>query len=119
MTNPPAPFSTVAGYGGNPTNVTQQPSGNVAGLYDDIGGFAVVGPYLNQVTSYGLVPIVIDATTVPAYSGLPEINAILIELRVLTALLHFQLGPTNLDLEQMRADEAYQTTPTLNVNGAL
>jgi hypothetical protein len=97
-----AGVSTVGGYG----NPVINNDGSM--LVDTEDGIPVVGPTLNAVT--GQLSAAVINPAVPANTGVPELNAILIELRVLTALVHAQLGATNLDLEQMRADELWNTT---------
>ena len=49
----------------------------------------------------------------PDGSGtMPVLNAILIELRVLNEQFRSQLGTQASDLQQMRADEQWNTDPT-------
>ena len=100
------PYSTVGGYGGNPALV-QSPSGLAAGLSDAVDGFPTLSPLISPTGK--LVPAVIDSTLMAPGSGMPEVNAILIELRVISALLAYQLGDRVPDLQVMRADEAWNT----------
>ena len=109
---PQPPYNTTGGYGGN-ASLTTQPSGLTAFLDDALDGFPALIPQLNA--GGGLSPIVLDPSTISAASGLPEINAILVELRLISALLHHQLGATQLDLQQMRADEAWSSNPATGV----
>ena len=103
---PNTPFSTVGGYGGNPNNVLN-PSGLAAGLSDAVDGFPTLHPV---ITGPGpLAPAVIDASTYAPGSGMPEVNAILSELRVISALLALQMGAAAPDLQIMRADEVWNT----------
>lgn len=102
------PFSTVGGYGGNPSLVVDPATGLSSGLVDTADGFPTLHPSINP--SGGLLPFVIDPIPISPAIGMPEINAIIIELRVLTALLHMQLGQLAPDLQIMRADEAWNTS---------
>lgn len=103
-----APFSTVGGYGGNPSLVTDPSTGLSSGLVDTADGFAVLHPSLNPNGS--LSPFVIDPIPISPAVGMPEINALVVELRVISALLHMQLGHLAPDLQIMRADEAWNTS---------
>lgn len=102
------PFSTVGGYGGNPSLVTDPATGLSSGLVDTADGFPTLHPFLNANGS--LSPFVIDPIPILPSVGMPEINAVLIELRVISALLHMQLGGLAPDLQIMRADEAWNTS---------
>ena len=105
----PAPFQTTGGYGGNPSNVVDPTTGQAIGLVDTQDGIPTLHPVIGA--NGALSPLVIDPAAPPAfYAGMPEINAILCELRVISALLHMQLGATQLDLQNMRADEAWNTS---------
>lgn len=98
-----AAANTVGGYG------TPLVQADQSLLVDTEDGVPVVGPTLAPASG-NLVAAIIN-TIVPASNvGIPPLNAILIELRVIAALLHSQLGDTKLDLEQMRADELFNTT---------
>jgi hypothetical protein len=110
---PAAPFSTVGGYGGS-ASLQIQPSGSAAGFTSDLDGFPVLVGSIAPATG-ALSAIQIDASTISSAGGMPAMNAILIELRVIAALLHTQLGATQLDLEQMRADEGYSQNPATGV----
>ena len=111
MAPPNTPYSTVGGYGGN-ASVVQQPSGLTSFLDDALDGYPTLHPSLNPNGS--LSPVVIDPSTISAASGLPEINAVLVELRVISALLREQMGDTKVsyDLQTMRADEFWNTLVT-------
>jgi hypothetical protein len=102
------PFSTVGGYGGNPSLVVDPASGLTSSLVDTADGFPTLHPSLNPNGS--LSPFVIDPIVISPAIGMPEINAIIIELRVISALLHLQLGTLAPDLQIMRADEAWNTS---------
>jgi hypothetical protein len=78
-----------------------------ASLADTEDGIPVVGPSLNAAAG-NLSAAVISSVANPD-AGIPVLNAILIEFRVQNTLLHAQLGATNYDFEQMRADELYNT----------
>ena len=108
---PNPPFSTVGGYGGNATLIPT-PSGAAAFLDDAMDGYPTLHPQLGPTGA--LTPFVIDPSTVSPASGLPEINAILIELRVISALLREQMGDmkASYDLQTMRADELWNTNVT-------
>ena len=105
-------FPTTGGYG-NPIINTDG-----AQLVDTEDGIQVVAPqfYPNSATvpSGGLAPAATDADPnspwIAASPGLPPMNALIVELRVLNALMVLQLGLQAPDLEQMRADEAYVTS---------
>jgi hypothetical protein len=106
---PIPPFSTVGGYGGNPSLIVDPNTGQSAAFADTQDGFPTLHPQIGA--SGALTPVVVDPMQPPLfYSGMPEINAILCELRVISALLHIQLGATPLDLQIMRADEAWNTS---------
>ncbi len=103
------PFSTVGGYGGNASLVTT-PSG-LSGFLDDVlDGFPTLHP---QLSAGGgpLTAIVIDPSAIGPATGMPELNAILVELRVLNTLIREQMGISagSYDLQTMRADEAWNT----------
>ena len=103
------PFSTVGGYGGNPSNTIDPTTGLSIGLVDTMDGFPTLHPQFSA--SGALSAIVADPAAPPNfYAGMPMLNAMLCELRVISALLHSQLGATQLDLQNMRADEAWNTS---------
>ena len=112
-----APYSTVGGYGGNPSLAFDPNSGVSASQVDTQDGY----PVLNPLISAGgpLVQAVVDPTAAPPspnfWQAMPELNAMLIELRVISQLLIMQLGATQLDLQVMRADEAWNTNVTTGV----
>lgn len=97
-----AGVSTVGGYG---SPIIQQ-DGSM--LVDTEDGVPILGPAFNLATG-GLSAAVVNPI-VPANSGIPELNAILIELRLITRLLIANMGPLAEDVEQMRADELWNTT---------
>lgn len=123
-----APFSTVGGYGGNPSVVVDPATGLASALVDTADGFTVLYPSINPATGF-LQPFVIDPIPISPAIGMPEINALLCELRVLVTLIREQMGDTrtSFDLQTMRADEAWSTsypnpaslTSTTNASGAL
>jgi hypothetical protein len=109
MPNPAAPFSTVNGYGNpSPSLVTDPASGLTSSLVDTADGFSTLHPSLNANGS--LSPFVIDPVPISPAVGMPEINAVLVEARVISQLLHIQLGTLAPDLQIMRADEAWNTS---------
>lgn len=97
-----AGVSTVGGYG---SPIIQQ-DGSM--LVDTEDGVPVIGPQLNPATG-ALSPAVINPI-IPGGSGIPELNAILVELRLITRLLIANMGPLAEDPEQMRADELWNIT---------
>lgn len=97
-----APYSTVGGYG----SATVQADGSL--LVDTEDGIPVVGPAF--VLPGGGLQAAVISPIVPGNIGVPELNAVLIELRVITSLLLLQLGVQAPDVEQMRADELWNTT---------
>jgi hypothetical protein len=114
-----APFSTVGGYGGNASLVLDTTTGQTAGQVDTQDGFPILMPALNPTGAGGLVPNVVNPIALNPFTSYPEINAIIVELRVLTALVREMMGPSlnqSYDLQQMRADEAWSTN---NATGAL
>lgn len=102
------PYSTVGGYGGNASLVVDPNTGQASALVDTADGFTVLHPWLNP--NGALTPFVIDPVPVSPSIGMPEINAVLVELRVISALLREQMGPQAPDLQFMRADEAWNTS---------
>jgi hypothetical protein len=106
MANPP--FSTVGGYGGNPSLSVDPATGLSSSLVDTADGFPTLHPSI--IPGGGLQPFVIDPIPISPTVGMPEINAIICELRVISALLHMQLGTLAPDLQIMRADEAWNTS---------
>ena len=109
MAPPNTPYSTVGGYGGN-ASVVQQPSGLTSFLDDALDGYPTLHPSLNPNGS--LSPVVIDPSTISAASGLPEINAVLVELRVISNLIQAQgIGGGNSNGDQLstlRNDQAFE-----------
>jgi hypothetical protein len=116
MTNPQVPFSTTGGYGGSAT-LTYDPNTRIsAANVDTVDGYPVLNPALNP--SGGLLPNIVDPAAIPQsqfWAAYPEINAILVEFRVISQLLIAQMGATQLDLQIMRADEAWNTNPNTGV----
>ena len=102
------PFSTVGGYGGNASLVVDPSTGLSSGLVDTADGFPTLHPFINPNGT--LTPFVIDPIPISPAIGMPEINAVLVELRVISALLREQMGPQAPDLQIMRADEAWNTS---------
>jgi hypothetical protein len=75
-------------------------------LVDTEDGVNSVVPSFATGGTGQLSPAAFDPRTLWSSAGnVAPLNAILVELRVMNALLHFQLGATPLDLNQMRADE--------------
>ena len=107
-----APFSTVGGYGGNPSLILDPTTGLSASEVDTQDGFPTLHP-ANNPAGTGPVQLTTDPMLpqLNFYLGLPEINAVLVELRVISALLREQMGDTRSvhDLQTMRADEAWNT----------
>jgi hypothetical protein len=106
-----SPYSTVGGYGGN-ASVLLDPNTGLSAFVDDLmDGVPTLHPQINA--NGFLSSLVIDPTSPaqPFYGAYPELNAILVELRVLSALIREQMGNTGLsfDLQTMRADEAWNT----------
>ena len=108
-----APYSTVGGYGGNASLTVDPATGLSAGLADVLDGFPVLVPSLTA-GGLTLAPSIINPYPINPAGGMPEINAIVIELRVLCALIREQMGDTRniFDLQMMRADENWNTNPT-------
>lgn len=102
------PFQTTGGYGGNASVVVDPASGLSSSLVDTADGFPVLSPYLNPNGT--LTPFVIDPIPISPAIGMPEINALVVELRVISQLLHMQMGVLAPDLQIMRADEAWNTS---------
>jgi hypothetical protein len=97
-------YSTAAGYSlTGPSN----PDGTV--FTDTVDGTPVVGPQFAQ-NGQSLIPAISNPTLASDVAGISVQNAILIEWRILTALMAFQLGSACPDIEQMRADELWNTT---------
>ena len=105
-------FPTTGGYGNGLINT------DGSALVDTEDGTAITAPqfYPNvaTVTSGSTAPATTDPAPLNPWisvePGLPPLNALLVEIRVLNALLILQLGDKAPDLEQMRADEAYVTS---------
>lgn len=102
------PFQTTGGYGGNSSVVVDPATGLSSALVDTADGFPVLSPYLNPNGT--LTPFVIDPIPISPAIGMPEINALVVELRVISQLLHMQMGVLAPDLQIMRADEAWNTS---------
>ena len=100
--NPPGPSAYA---------VTPLTNPDQSGLVSDETGVPVLGPVL-QPNSNSIQNIINAATGqgIVGGSGVPPLNAILIELRVLNSILLYSLGATPLDMDQMRADEAYNVS---------
>lgn len=98
----------LGGVPGGPS-VFQLPSGLLCTLSDTLDGTATLHPQLNA--NGGLSPLVLDPSATTPSGGTPVQNAILAELRVISALLREQMGDTgqSYDLQRMRADEAWST----------
>lgn len=103
-----APYQTTGGYGGNSSLIVDPASGLASSLVDTADGYPTLYPQL--VAGGGLAPFVVNPVPINPSIGMPEINAIITELRVLTALLHSQMGTFAPDLQIMRADEGWNTT---------
>lgn len=95
--------STAGGYG--PSSPTQNPDGSQ--LVDTEDGVPAFVPLLSASGGLSLGQ---QSSLWQGQVGVPIINAVLIELRVMNALLHSQLGDTKLDLQQMRADEFFNSS---------
>ncbi len=98
----------LGGVPGGPS-VAQLPSGLLATLSDTLDGAPTLHPQLTP--GGGLSPLVSDPSAFGPAAGNPVQNAILAELRVISALLREQMGDTKtgFDLQIMRADEAWST----------
>jgi hypothetical protein len=83
-------------------------------ITSDEDGVNVLAPILTS--SGSVIQNIINGAAAQNLQGAPVINQVLIELRILSNLMINQMGATNLDLEQMRADEAYAISL---VSGAL
>jgi hypothetical protein len=92
-----------------------------SGLVSTEDGTPVLGPVLQATGT--TVPNVIAGNTnqgVPGGSGVPPLNAILIELRVLNNLLAWQMGAEAPDLDAMRSSEAFDISLATGVlNGTV
>lgn len=75
---------------------------------DTVDGIPVVYPAVNGVTGQ-MSQFTIDPKTVVDTAGLPPQNAIIVELRCITNLLAIYLGDRCPDLQQMRAEEIFNT----------
>lgn len=104
-----AAFSTVGGYGGNASVVLDPASGLTTGLVDTADGIPALIPQIIPSTGQ-LAASIVDPVPVSPAIGIPEINAVLVELRVVTQLLHMQMGERAPDLQIMRADELFTST---------
>ena len=107
------PFSTVGGYGGNPSVTVDPATGLASGLVDTADGYPALYPSLTALGG-GLTPFVINPIPINPSIGMPEINALLVELRMLNTPLREQMGDTKVsyDLQTMRADEFWNTLVT-------
>lgn len=105
-----SPYSTVGGYGGNPSLSLDPASGLASGLVDTADGFPALHP-ANNPAGTGPTSFIVNPVPISPSIGMPELNAILVELRVISALLREQMGVTAscFDLQVMRADEAWNT----------
>lgn len=103
-----AAFPTTAGYGNGLINT------DGAALVDTEESVPALGPSFGATPTGVLSPASVDpdpnSTAVNAQPGVPAVNAVLIELRCITNLLMLQLGQQAPDIEQMRADELWNTT---------
>ena len=99
-----AVFSTVGGYGSGVINA------DGSALVDTEDGIPSVGPALvtTGANAGALAPAVVNSVVAPN-TGIPIFNSVLIEIRCLNNLLMLQLGASAPDLEQMRADELFNT----------
>ena len=79
-------------------------------ITSDEDGFPTLGATLTSTGGYA-VNIVPGAAS-QNYIGFPVANSVLVELRVMNSLLALALGASAPDLDQMRADEAFNTNPT-------
>ena len=82
-------------------------------LVDTEDGVSVFVPSFGGVATGGLSGG--QVSPVPNWQqtgGVPVLNAILVELRVMNMLLREQLGASPLDLNQMRADELFNIITT-------
>jgi hypothetical protein len=81
-------------------------AGDSSAIVSDESGVDALGPVLTSTGS--IVQNIINAGVAGQnLQGVPILNALLIEIRIQNNLLISTLGATTLDLEQMRADEAY------------
>ena len=98
--NPPG----TPAYTNGPFNADGTP------FIDTVDGVPTLAPGFGTSNPPTFSPIVINPITVSDGAGQPSQNAILVELRVITQLLLLQLGSSAPDAEQMRADEAWNTS---------
>ena len=90
----------------SPYGLGQQTQNDGSLLVDTEDGVNAVVPSFKTDGSGNLAPGTFDPRqTWQTIGGVSPLNAILVELRVMNALLHHQLGDTRMDLNQMRADE--------------
>jgi hypothetical protein len=75
----------------------------------DEDGICVVVPQLTPATGELSEASVNPAQFWPQTGGVPVLNAILVELRVISELLHRDRGAIVTDLDQMRAAELFNT----------
>lgn len=79
-------------------------------ITSDEDGSPVLAPILTSTGS--VIPNVTPGAPAQNLVGALIQNTILVELRVMNSLILYSLGATSLDLEQMRADEAYNISLT-------
>jgi hypothetical protein len=106
---PPSAFSTVGGYGGNPSVTVDPATGLASGLVDTADGTPILSPQLQANGS--LMPAVIDPVPINPAIGIAELTALVIEMRVLIDLISMQMGTATPDIQSMRADHLISTTP--------
>ena len=94
------PYSTVGGYGG-PLILSDG-----ASLSDTEDGVPAFVPAFNPTGPAALAQAIISPVQ-SAYGGTPIQNALLVEIRVMNALIALQMGASAPDLEQMRANELF------------
>ena len=76
----------------------------------DEDGFPTLGATLTPTGA--IVQNIVPGLASQNYIGFPISNSILVELRVLNSLLAASFGQNAPDLDQMRADEAFNSNPT-------
>jgi hypothetical protein len=101
------PYGTTAGYGSPSVN------SDGAALVDTQDGIPAVVPQLNPATGQKTAAAVTSIANPD--TAVPELNAILVELRVIAYLLYQINGDNQLDLEQMRSDELFNSLPATGV----
>lgn len=88
------------------------PDGTV--FVDTVDGSPALVPSFSG-TSGALTPAIVNPLAIPDTAGVPSQNALIVELRVLNNLLSLQLGDRSPDLEQMRADEFFNSSVATGV----